>query len=273
MIICILIAELQKSNYKLFEYKLQLNCSFYNQMSNWPEITRYSKRSVFLSVPDDIESLTWADQTIHRLGGVKGTNDGEKGWILPKSQEVNFRVQYRLFKEKSDAPAHRTRQSRNPDKKRKRSRVFVRASEHSAFNEVKKHGPEVAHSEDSKNELKPVSYINWEDPIGDKLEPASENEKKHESPELEDDEETVETDDEDREEGDDESSDDELIQAVLARKMKSESSGKLIDTETINDSDEEDCVSYSRRLRHVYAVLANLRSRIAELESKIPKDG
>jgi hypothetical protein len=68
---------------------------------------------------------------------------------------------------------------------------------------------------------------------------------------------------------DEESSDDEMIQTVLARKMKSESSGKHIEEESIPDSDQEDCVSYSRRLRHVYIELAKMREKIAELERRL----
>jgi hypothetical protein len=244
-------------------------------MSNWPEISRYSKRSVFVSVPGDIEVLAWADEVIHRLGGVKGMSEGEKGWILPRNQEINFCTQYRLFKEsKPNVPNQRVRRSRNPDKKRKRSRVAVRASEHSSFNES--YNPENIDKragsdnlDDSKKETekklvksKPISYINWEKPSGKEEEKLSEEENREEEGEESDNE---------KEESDEESSDDEMIQAVLARKMKNESSGKVIDSETINDSDEEDCVSHSRRFRHIYALLESLRSRMTELEGKLPK--
>lgn len=239
-------------------------------MSNWPEITRYSKKSVFLSVPDDPEVFSWAVPVIHRLGGVKGFNEGEKGWILPGNQEENFRAQYGIFREtRATLPIKRVRHSRDPDKKRKRSRVFVRADQNSTHSQSgfsgQKSGPVDLEDKKEKTEekissLKPVSYINWEASSSKQDETLSGDEKTND-----------ETDDENRDGSDDESSDDELIQTVLARKMKNESSGKLIDTETINDSDEEDCVSYSRRLRHVYAVIGNLRSRIAELEGKTVK--
>ena len=243
----------------------ELNCSLIKQMSTWPEFTRYSKKSFFLSNPEDAEVLAWADQVIHRLGGIKGTNDGEEGWILPKSQEMNLLIQYRVFRDKTDALNQRARQSRNPEKKRKRSRVFVRAPEHSIFSGAKRTNSEDIHSE-NEDSSKPISYINWEK-VDDKQSGVhSEDEKKHSSRKSEDDDEKIESDEEPEE---CESSDDEMIQEVLARKMKSESSGKLIETETVNDSDEEDCVSYSRRLRHVYVVIENLRSRVKELEAKL----
>lgn len=231
------------------------------KMSSWPEISQYSKKSVFLSIPSDIETLTWADQVIHRLGGVKGVNEGERGWILPKSQEINFHSQYKLFKETHSIISNK-RRSRNPEKKHKRSRVFVRESEQKSGSS--------SQLDDSKDEtekrlsgLKPVSYINWETPNDVKDDSLSDDEKKRSRSRNRD-----ESDDENRSGSDDESSDDELIRAVLARKMKSESSGKSIESETINDSDEEDCVSYSRRLRHIYSVIETLRTRISELEKK-----
>lgn len=251
---------------KYLKQNCGLNYTLVNKMSNWPEITRYSKKSVFLSVPEDREIFLWAVETIHRLGGVKGFHEGEKGWILPGNQEENFRAQYGIFREKRATLSNqRVRHSRDPDKKRKRSRVFVRpdqnSANHSQFPERRSSPVDL---EDKKEEtekkissLRPVSYINWEVSNDKQEETLSEDEKNND-----------ESDDENQ---DDESSDDELIQTVLARKMKNESSGKLIDTENINDSDEEDCVSYSRRLRHIYAVIGNLRSRVAELESKLAK--
>lgn len=69
-------------------------------------------------------------------------------------------------------------------------------------------------------------------------------------------------------ESSEESSDDEeLIQKVLARRLTYESSQKSIPDETIPNSDDEDCVSYSRRLRHLYSVIKELRTRITVLEN------
>lgn len=74
------------------------------------------------------------------------------------------------------------------------------------------------------------------------------------------------SDEEEYDSRDEESSDDELIQTVLARRLMSESSQKSIETEEILNSDDEDCVSYSRRLRHMYTVIKGLRERIKILE-------
>lgn len=233
-------------------------------MSIWPEFERYSKRSVFLSVPDDIEVSLWANQAIHHLGGVKGTNnEGEGGWVVPKNQEENFHKQYRLFKENGLGSTHRARRSKSPNTKRKRSRVFVRAS--GIKNELS--NSETVYLEDSKNDSSnPISYINWEK-SADHPDKNLEDEKSN-SPRLEEDEvDDADNIDNEEHDSDEESSDDEMIQAVLARKMKSESSGKIIDAEKIDDSDEEDCVSHSRRFRHLYAIIENLRSRVVELET------
>lgn len=53
----------------------------------------------------------------------------------------------------------------------------------------------------------------------------------------------------------DDISEEELIQNVLAKKLLSESAQKIIDSETIADSDDEDIITLSRRLRHIYSLL------------------
>jgi hypothetical protein len=71
----------------------------------------------------------------------------------------------------------------------------------------------------------------------------------------------------DREEESD--SDDELIQLTLARRFKSESSGKIINEEDIANSDEEDVVSHSRRLRHLYRTIRKLQDQVNDLQEKL----
>jgi hypothetical protein len=68
------------------------------------------------------------------------------------------------------------------------------------------------------------------------------------------------------EEEDAEQSDDELIQEALARRFKSESSGKTIEDETLPDSEDEDVVSMGRRMRHLYTRIGELTKRVSELE-------
>lgn len=70
------------------------------------------------------------------------------------------------------------------------------------------------------------------------------------------------------EDSEDEESDDELIQAALARRFKSESSGKHITEEQVDDSEDEDVVSLSRRLRHLYGKVAELSKRVSDVEKK-----
>jgi len=49
--------------------------------------------------------------------------------------------------------------------------------------------------------------------------------------------------------------DDETIQQVLARRLKSESTQDVITEETIADSEDEDVISLSRRIRYIYSKL------------------
>ena len=65
----------------------------------------------------------------------------------------------------------------------------------------------------------------------------------------------------------DDESDDELIQEALRRRYKSQSSGKVIDDEQIEDSDVEHVTSLSRRLRHIYRLIDALSRRVQHLES------
>jgi hypothetical protein len=68
---------------------------------------------------------------------------------------------------------------------------------------------------------------------------------------------------------DEEESDDELIQEALARRFKSQSSGKHIDKETVDDSEDEDVISLSRRLRHIYTMLDKINKTQDEILKKL----
>jgi len=67
---------------------------------------------------------------------------------------------------------------------------------------------------------------------------------------------------EEKEEDDSESSDDELIQEVLQRRLKSDSENLLIEEDNIQNSDDEDVISLSRRLRYVLKELDNLKNNL-----------
>lgn len=71
-------------------------------------------------------------------------------------------------------------------------------------------------------------------------------------------------------ESSDESSDDEdeTIQRVLARRIKSQSSQKSIEEENISDSENEDVISHSRRFRHLYSEIKSLKTKINSLIEK-----
>jgi hypothetical protein len=65
------------------------------------------------------------------------------------------------------------------------------------------------------------------------------------------------------EESDDSSStDDELIQKVLARRLMSESTQDIIDNDLIEDSENEDVISLSRRLRHLYKEFNTIKNQL-----------
>ena len=69
-------------------------------------------------------------------------------------------------------------------------------------------------------------------------------------------------DDIEQEEEESESSDDELIQEVLQRRLKSDSENLLIEEDNIQNSDDEDVISLSRRLRYVLKELDNLKNNL-----------
>lgn len=74
--------------------------------------------------------------------------------------------------------------------------------------------------------------------------------------------------DEIMQEMDQDESDDELIQEALARRFKSQSSGKRIEDEHVEDSEDEDVISLCRRVRHMYTLINDLAKRIQALEQK-----
>ena len=65
---------------------------------------------------------------------------------------------------------------------------------------------------------------------------------------------------------DEDSTDDEMIQKALARRFKYKSSLTEIDEGHISESQTEESVSLSRRLRSIYRRLAEIERRLAKLE-------
>ena len=64
-------------------------------------------------------------------------------------------------------------------------------------------------------------------------------------------------------------SDDELIQEALARRFKSQSSGKHIEEDNVNDSEDEDVISLCRRMRHLYKVIGALKQQVTTLQEQL----
>ena len=80
--------------------------------------------------------------------------------------------------------------------------------------------------------------------------------------EEEDEEESGESDEE-------EDTDDELIQEALDRRLKSESTNSAIEEDHVSDSDMEDVISITRRLRHILKKQTEMERRISSIEKKI----
>jgi hypothetical protein len=64
------------------------------------------------------------------------------------------------------------------------------------------------------------------------------------------------------------STDDEMIQKVLARRLKSESTQDLIEEDSISDSENEDVLSLCRRIRHLYKEINGLKTELNYLKGK-----
>ena len=62
------------------------------------------------------------------------------------------------------------------------------------------------------------------------------------------------------------STDDELVQKTLERRLKSASKQTEITDEHVSDSELEDVIAISRRLRYLYKVISNLSKRVEKLE-------
>jgi len=70
------------------------------------------------------------------------------------------------------------------------------------------------------------------------------------------------SDDEDEESEDEE----ETIQQVLARRLKSESTHEIIDEDTIENSEDEDTITTSRRIRYLLNTIKLLKDEIHNLK-------
>lgn len=231
------------------------------------DIIPYSKKSVFVEEPEDETTREWLIKTVHRLGATKTPSADQPGWILPKDKELTLQGQYYTFQKTQIKARH----SKEPNKKKYSSRIKeadLMIMKNQKSNPIKA-VPELCDEKSPKHGRKShISYINWDNRTNSNYE-IENNEDDKDDEEKQFHIKSNHSHSESESGSDSESSDDEMIQVVLARKMKNESSGKIIETESVGDSDEEDNVSHSRRFRHIYNVLLKLKNRVAELERKI----
>ncbi len=206
-------------------------------MSDAVKQVPFSKKNVLIRLNDFNQYSKW-DKILQRIGGTRNNSNDDPGWILSKNQVKQF----------EDALCQYGSRQRTSKRSRNKNQEDSSIQEP---NSPQRKGSRFRNSkqiEDEQNTCK------------SKNDSRSRLEDKEDSEDGEENSEDNESDD---------SSEDELIQAVLKRRLQSESSCKSIETETIDNSDDEDCVSYSRRLRHIYKVLKNQRERIIELEEII----
>ena len=67
------------------------------------------------------------------------------------------------------------------------------------------------------------------------------------------------------------STDDELIQKTLTRRLTSQSKQHLIEQEHASDSEMEDVVSLTRRIRYLYKSVQQLNNSLDDMENRISK--
>lgn len=158
-------------------------------------------------------------------------SDTEPGWIISKRHEDDL---IHLLKE--------CRRSRKP---RKEDQKYSRAKKH-----------EESEKEDSRSK--------------DEVRSDKDKHSKKHSHSRSDSSSSSESERSGSEESDD-SSEDELIQQTLTRKLKYESSQKIIDEEGIENSDLEDVISMCRRMRYLLQANRQLSEKIRELEKKLEK--
>jgi len=190
---------------------------------------QYSKKTVFLRL-NDLDNYTYWDKLVMRIGASRNNSNDEPGWLLTKDKIDLF----------EDLLYNETR---------KRSRGRARRESYGSLDPKPKGSRHSKQPRDSKNEELPkTTEYDSPDSTGG-------SSRRHDS--------------RDDYESEDISSEDELIQTTLARRIKSESSHKSIELEDISESDNEDCVSYARRLRHIYIVIKQQRADIEMLKKEL----
>jgi hypothetical protein len=220
----------------------------------------FSKKNILIRLLDPEQNTKW-DKILTRLGAIRNNSHDDPGWLLANNKVDLFEEAVEQYGSRQRKPKHgaggkmasveRRRQLRLQDEsspqERKGSRFRTKRQEESP-----------PHREPRKNDICSDDRKHRDEPLDDDDAPIRHRSKRR----------SDETDDS-RESEESSSSEDELIQTILARRLQSESSHKCIEEEEVDNTDNEDCITYGRRLRHVYNVIKEQRECIKKLEEKL----
>ena len=194
------------------------------------QIENYSKKAIFVKLLDIEYRSVW-NKKLASFDPEWNKSDTEPGWIISKRHEDDL---FQLLKE--------SRRSRKPK------------NEEHKYSRIKKH-ESTDHSGKSESSGKNEAW-------------SEKNKSGHHSRSSRSSRSSEDSGSEHSEDSDD-SSEDELIQQTLTRKLKYESSQKVIEEENIENSDLEDVISMCRRIRHLLQANRQLSERIRELEKRL----
>jgi hypothetical protein len=200
-------------------------------MTSTLSIDKFSKKNVLISLKNDNAYKRW-NKLITDLGGTWNKSNDDPGWILPQDKvEIfeNMLAKYGSRRMKSSRMRQKYESDEDDEQNKKKGSRFRK-------------NPKLFSRDVNENDM--------QDDIDDDMSAGESG--------IYSDSRNQESD-----------SDDELIQATLARRLMSESSQKSIEEEEILNSDLEDVVSSMRRMRHMYTVIKSLRVRIKNLEDKL----
>ena len=207
----------------------------------------FSKKTLLVRLQDPEKFSKW-NKILTQIGAMKNNSNDDPGWLLPKDRLEQFEDALAQYGSRQKPKRSRIRRSAHTEAAEATDSPPRRGSRFRKREPDER--PRDAQSSGSQKERKHRHSVDSADSRGSRGSRYS-------------------RDDEREDEESEESSDDELIQTVLKRRILSESSHKNISEEEIPNSDDEDCVSYSRRLRHIYTIMKEFRSKISTLENVI----
>lgn len=250
-------------------------------MSNEITIDDYSKNNVLIRLNKESRFSFW-NPLFTKAGAILLGNGDNLGWIFPKSEIDRLENILHLNSSKSHKKRSYTKESRSPgvlselkDDRGFRSRgsrdkkfSSSTSSDRSERSNPSKKSHSIISNKSDKYDRSYQSNDSDRSRYKKKLARIRHNFKipQTDSP----------SDDEDEKRSyrystseDEDSSDDELVRHTLSRRLTSYSTQKVLDSEEIENSDNEDVISLNRRLRHVYEVIKSQRSKITELEDRL----